>query len=250
RQMVYYESILPIPPAPTRPSTAEVRMLISNRYSAKDISEGAAAGHSAHRVTSAVVPPAARTASEAPSWADSIVSYTHLPWVPIPAIPSARAPVNGVRPVTVSRMRAMMTSGNARMIAKNRRRMNRSQAGPTPRAASIPRGMETTTHPIAPSQAIEMDRQVWNRARGNFSQLGSANISFMYSAIWPGTWSSSLHLMSSPAVAARTTAPTTTAAIVSRTREGRVGWLRLVRGLLLVVMLIAASHAACWSTVR
>ena len=73
---------------PTSPSTAEVRMLISKRYSANDISDGSAAGQSA--------PSAARRRDRRPRRArppsrprrgTRWFSYTHLPCVPMPGCP-------------------------------------------------------------------------------------------------------------------------------------------------------------------
>lgn len=71
----------------------------------------------------------------------------------------------------------MITSGTARITAKIARSRYLSHAGPTPRAANIPSGIDSATHPIAPSHAIEIERHVSNSARGSRSQLGSANIS-------------------------------------------------------------------------
>lgn len=95
----------------------------------------------------------------------------------MPAIASASAPVNGVSPVTVSSSSAMMTSGTARITANSPRSGSRTQTGPTLFAASMPSGIDTITQPIAPIQAIEIDRHVSNSACGSFSQFGSANMS-------------------------------------------------------------------------
>ena len=73
----------------------------------------------------------------------------------------------------------MITSGTARMMAKTTRSGRRTQEGPTLPAASIPRGIETITHRIAPIHAMEMERHISNRARGRRSQFGSANMSVL-----------------------------------------------------------------------
>ncbi len=167
----------PIPPTPMRPSTADARTLISNRYSQKERNSPLAWGQTPQRTSDHAPPPAARTASRGPPSTPSTDSYPHLPSVPTLETASARAPVSGVRPVTDRMMMAVMISGTARMAENRIRSGQRTAAGAKPRAATNARGTEITMPMTVPTQAISTEIHVCASASGSFDQSGAENIS-------------------------------------------------------------------------
>ena len=109
------EIIVPIPPAPTRPSTAEPRKLISKRNSAVAIIEGKACGMSEDLIVCRLVEPTAISASRGASSAFSNASAKSRPIIPMECNANASTPGNGPVPNATTKIAAKMISGTARL---------------------------------------------------------------------------------------------------------------------------------------
>lgn len=105
---------MPMPPAPTSPSTTDERVDFSNANSEVAIIEGSVAGTTALAMTSMRPAPRARSASGGPSSASSIASAKKRAQNPTVSTVSASTPANGPRPTVMTKMIAQIRSGTVR----------------------------------------------------------------------------------------------------------------------------------------